>query len=192
MPPKAKFSKEEIVAAAMSIVEEYGEDSLTARSLGDALGSSARPIFTVFSGMDEVWSAVVTAAKSVYYDYVERGLQETPAFKGVGQSYIKFAAERPKLFRILFMRENKTVPEIDEVLKLIEEHYPEIIRSVTESYGFEEDVSKKLYLHMWLYTHGIAVLTATKVCAFSEERISEMLSEVCISLIKKFKTEGLE
>ena len=39
MPPKAKFSKEEIVAAAMSIVEEYGEDSLTARSLGDALGS---------------------------------------------------------------------------------------------------------------------------------------------------------
>lgn len=48
MPPKAKFAKEEIVNAALDIVRTEGFESLTARALGSKLGSSARPIFTVF------------------------------------------------------------------------------------------------------------------------------------------------
>ena len=54
MPPKAKFSKEEIVASAVEIVRTHGSDALTARALGQALGSSPRPIFTVFQSMEEV------------------------------------------------------------------------------------------------------------------------------------------
>ncbi len=34
MPPKAKFTKEEIVGAALDIVRESGMDGLTARALG--------------------------------------------------------------------------------------------------------------------------------------------------------------
>ena len=54
MPPKAKFDKDEIMKTALSIVENDGMDALTARTLGQRLGSSARPIFTVFKNMDEV------------------------------------------------------------------------------------------------------------------------------------------
>jgi len=49
VPPKAKFTKEEIVATALAIVKEQGIEALTARSLAKELDSSARPIFTVFS-----------------------------------------------------------------------------------------------------------------------------------------------
>ena len=48
MPPKAKFTREEIVEAAFSIVKADGFEALTSRALGTRLGSSARPIFTVF------------------------------------------------------------------------------------------------------------------------------------------------
>ena len=58
MPPKAKFTKEEIINAAFEITRRDGFDALTARSLAAELGSSPRPIFTVFSGMEEVQSAV--------------------------------------------------------------------------------------------------------------------------------------
>ena len=51
MPPKAKFTKKEIIEASMSIVQKDGFPALTARALGARLGSSARPIFTVFSSM---------------------------------------------------------------------------------------------------------------------------------------------
>ena len=66
MPPKAKFTREEVISAALEIVRANGEEALTARSLGEKLGSSARPVFTVFSGMEEVQSEVVSAAKAVY------------------------------------------------------------------------------------------------------------------------------
>lgn len=54
VPPKAKFTKDEIVSAGLEIVRRDGLEALTARELGNALGSSARPIFTVFNNMDEV------------------------------------------------------------------------------------------------------------------------------------------
>lgn len=49
MPPKAKFTKEQIVNAALDIIRENGTSELTARALGKRLGSSACPIFTVGS-----------------------------------------------------------------------------------------------------------------------------------------------
>ena len=48
MPPKPKFTREEIVEAALDIVSGSGIEALTARELGVKLVSSARPLFTVF------------------------------------------------------------------------------------------------------------------------------------------------
>ena len=96
MPPKAKFLKEEIIQAALDLVREDGISNLTARALGTRLGSSARPIFTVFQNMDEVQQAVIKAAKSLYTGYIREGLSETPAFKGTGMQYILFSIHEPK------------------------------------------------------------------------------------------------
>ena len=63
MPPKAKFTKDEILNTALSITEESGIDAVTARELGKRLGSSARPIFTVFESMDEIKHSVIMKAK---------------------------------------------------------------------------------------------------------------------------------
>ena len=52
MPPKPKFTKEEIVTAALNITREKGIDAVTAREIAAKLGSSARPIFTVFRNMN--------------------------------------------------------------------------------------------------------------------------------------------
>ena len=104
MPPKAKFTKDEILNTALSITEESGIDAVTARELGKRLGSSARPIFTVFESMDEIKHSVILKAKELYGKYVETGLKMQPAFKGVGVAYIRFATEKPKLFKLLFMR----------------------------------------------------------------------------------------
>ena len=62
MPPKPKFARDEIVQAALTIVSEKGVEALTAKELGDALGASALPIFTVFASMKEVQDAVREAA----------------------------------------------------------------------------------------------------------------------------------
>lgn len=188
MPPKAKFTREEIITAALSIIRENGVDALTARELGARLGSSARPVFTVFEGMQEVLYEAIKEAKAIYRSYVERGLLEVPAFKGVGMEYIRFAREEAKLFQLLFMTEKEDVPEFISVLPTIEDSFEEILGSVRNSYQLNEEDALKLYQHLWIYTHGIATLCATKVCTFSAEEISEMLTEVCTSILKEIKT----
>ena len=78
MPPKSKFTKDEIVEAALNIVKTDGIEALTSRALGAYLGSSARPIFTVFRNMDEVQKAVIDSAKTLYKEYVRKGLTAAP------------------------------------------------------------------------------------------------------------------
>ena len=187
MPPKAKFSKEEIIQAALDLVREDGISNLTARALGTRLGSSARPIFTVFQNMDEVQQAVIKAAKSLYTGYIREGLSETPAFKGTGMQYILFSIHEPKLFQLLFMKEQVNIPDLSGVLVSIDENYDEILESVKDTYKLSDEASQKLYQHLWIYTHGIASLCATNMCRFTEEEISKMITEVFISLLKEEK-----
>lgn len=187
MPPRAKFTREQITQAALEIVRTENLESLTARALGKKLGSSACPVFTVFENMEEVQQAVLEEVKAVYRGYVERGLSENPAFKGVGTQYILFAIKEPKLFQILFMSEQTEHPDIDNVLPIIEESYDKILASITGEYGIEGKDAERLYKHLWIYTHGIASLCATKMCRFTGEEISGMITEVFSSLLKKMK-----
>ncbi len=187
MPPRAKFTKEEVISAALNIVRTDGFEALTSRALGKQLGSSARPIFTVFQSMDEVQQAVIDAAKALYKQYVDQGLTWERPFKGVGTQYILFAVQEPKLFQLLFMREQPQVPDLSGVLPLIEESYGEILLSIQKDHGISEQAAKRLYHHLWIYTHGIAALCATKMCRFTGEEISGMITEVCMSLLKNCK-----
>lgn len=187
MPPKAKFTRDEIIEASLAIVKAEGFKALTARALGAKLGSSARPIFTVFDSMEEVQRAVLDEAKRIYKQYVERGLKETLPFKGVGTQYILFAMEEPKLFQLLFMKEQELVPNLSGVLPLIEESYDDILYSIQSSYALDANMSKKLYHHLWIYTHGIASLCATKMCCFTAGEMNTMMTEVFVSLLKNMK-----
>ncbi len=187
MPPKAKFTRDEIINAALSIVKTEGFDALTSRALGLKLGSSARPVFTVFRNMEEVEEAVTEAAKALYKQYIQKGLTDTPAFKGAGTQYILFSINEPKLFQLLFMTEHNRIPDLSSVLPLIEESYEEVFLSITDTYGLNKESAEKLYRHLWIYTHGIATLCATKMYRFTVAEISQMMSEVFISLLKNRK-----
>lgn len=187
MPPKAKFTKARITQAGLEIIRNEGMENLTARALGKKLGSSACPIFTVFENMEEVQAEVTKAAKALYSEYVKRGLEETPAFKGVGMQYILFAIKEPKLFQLLFMSEQPKKPVVENVLPIIEDSYEEILQSVKSSFELSEREAENLYRHLWIYTHGIAVLCATNMCTFTPEEMGRMLTEVRVSVLKEIK-----
>lgn len=184
MPPKAKFTKQEIADAALQIYREEGLDALTSRSLAKKLGSSACPIFTVFSGMEEVQSAMVETAKTIYKGYVDKGLAQDIPFRGVGEQYVQFAMDEPKLFQLLFMGESRRAPSISSALPMLDDSYTQILFSITENHSINEERAKRLYQHLFVYTHGIACLCATKTCWFTVQEIENMMSEIFMSLLK--------
>ena len=132
---------------------------------------------------------MIDAAKRLYNEYVRQGLEQKPAFKHVGMQYIHFAVNEPKLFQLLFMSEQKEIPNLSEVLSLIDQNYQNIYLSIMEEYGVDERTAERLYRHLWIYTHGIASLCATKVCAFDESEMNDMLTEVFVGLLQREKQE---
>lgn len=188
MPPKAKFTRDKIIQTALNIVQENGIESLSARALGARLDSSARPIFTVFQNMEEVQQEVLNAARSKYNEYTRKGLSQTPAFKGTGEQYIQFAKDEPKLFQLLFMSEKINTMTIGNRLAL-DDYYNEIILSIQTQYDVSKNVANKLYRHLWVYTHGIATLIATKVCNFTDREMDTMLTEAFIGILKKIMSD---
>jgi AcrR family transcriptional regulator len=187
MPPKQKFTKEEIILTALEIIKQDGLTALTARRLGAELNSSSRPIFTVFQSMDEVQKEAVMAARALYNQYVAKGLAEAKAFKGVGQAYIQFAKKESKLFQVLFMTENGDVPELKEILSIIDDNSKLILETIQNDYGLEEAKARMIYQNLWIFTHGIATMCATRVCQFSDSEIDSMLSDVFISILQRLK-----
>lgn len=183
MPPKAKFTRKEIIDAGLAILRQNGISAVTAREIGRYLGSSSRPIFTVFENMGEVISAIEEQAREIYSEYVQQGLRQSLAFKGVGQAYISFAINEPQLFRLLFMKKLPDGMELGKILPEIEENYSSIVKSITDQYPITDEEAIILYRHLWIYSHGIATLCTTSMCRFTKQEISDMLTAVFKALL---------
>ncbi|MGN0642595.1 MAG: TetR/AcrR family transcriptional regulator [Huintestinicola sp.] len=192
MPPKPKFTKEEIVEAALKIASEKGIEALTSRELGAALGSSARPIFTVFSNMDELCEEVRKAALQKFEKFTQITDNDIPPFKQVGLKMTKFAAEQPKLFRLLHMSENDKSGSFDEIFHNLGDLAGKCIETLNVDYGFSPEDAREIFKHTWIYTYGISVLIATRMCSFSENEISEMLTHEFRSIISMAKSGNSE
>jgi len=177
MPPKAKHSKKEIIDTAYEMVRKHGIDFLTARSLAAELGTSTAPIFTTFTNIEEVKEAVIDSAKALYKEYLRKGLEQSPPFKGTGLKYIEFAKNEPELFKLLFMQgTNIEVPT--HFMPEGDENAPTVLSALKKHHFIEEKKARMLYNHLSVYAHGLAVLYAMGQCIFTMDDVDKMLSEV--------------
>ena len=183
MPPKPKFTKDEIIAAALELVSHKGMEALTARELGARLGSSARPIFTVFHSMDEVQEEVRSAALKRFEGYAEKAMHYTPVFKQVGMQMILFAMEEPKLYQLVYMSENAGATNFEGIVQRLGDVAQLCVDVIRRDYGLSEDDAKLLFEHVWIYTFGIGALCATGMCRFSQEEIIQMLGQDFMAML---------
>jgi len=188
MPPKPKFTKEEVINAAIELVSEKGISALTSRDLGARLGSSARPIFTVFRSMEEVQEEVKKAAIKRFESYAEKAEHYTPVFKQVGMQMILFAKEQPKLYQLGFMSDNHNVENFDDIFERLGDVAYQCIDVIQRDYGLSEQDARKLFEHVWIHTFGIGALCATGMCNFSEEQVVEMLGHDFIAMMMLIKS----
>ena len=114
MPPKPKFTREEVAVAALELVKECGVPALTARELGKRLGTSASPIFTVFKNMDEVKWAARELGLREFEEYASDFAGYTPAFKRIGMLMVSYGIHQPEMFKLLFMQERSEERRVRE------------------------------------------------------------------------------
>ena len=188
MPPKAKFTKEQITKAALGVVSVKGAQALTAKELGAALGTSTTPIFTVFNSMQEVQDAVMLAAMERFEEYAHKAAHIKPVFKQVGMQMILFAKEEPKLYQLIFMSAISGARTFDDIYGHLGSVADECQDVLQNDYDLSKEDAKTLFEHVWIHTFGIGALCATGVCDFSHEKIAEMLTQDFTAMMMLMKS----
>lgn len=186
MPPKFRYTREEMIAAALELVRQGGKDALTARALGAKLGCSAKPIFGLFRNMEELEGEVIAAADAYYQKYLVQKMQEGqyPPYKASGMAYIRFAKGERELFRLLFMRDRS-----GEIIGENLEEIRPLLDLIRKNTGLSEREAYLFHLEMWIYVHGIATMLATSYLEWDAEFISNTLTDSYQGLRHRFCVE---
>lgn len=173
MANTTKITKEMILDTAFSIARREGLNSISNRRIAKELNSSIRPIYYQFKNTEELKTELGKKIDTYFYDYLlNNKLGNMPLYKQIGINYIRFSRDEKKLFKILFMSDNKLLPS-DFILDTDYMKIKDIIRISTNL--SDKDI-KSFHLKMWMFTHGIATLAANDTVLFTDKQISDLLS----------------
>lgn len=187
MPPKFKFTREEIIQEALDLTRKNGISAVTARALGERLHSSVKPIFGQFKNMEEVQKEVLKASYALSCTRMQELMEsgEYPPYKASGIAYIRFAKDEPELFKLLYMRDRSNESFDDKI------YMKPLMEEVQKNLDLSEDDAYLFHLEMWIFVHGIAVMTATSYLEWDMDKVSEVLSDAYMGLKYRFSERTL-
>ena len=183
MPPRPKFTQDELVGAAVDLVREQGVESLTARELGKRLGASSSPIFTMFKDMEEMKAAVRAQAKQIFDRYMAVAEDYFPSYKMRGMQWVRFAREEPNLFRLLFEQHGSSDSDFDHAVGALPFGKENDLAIIMRDYHATHEQAERLFQQMWIHPYGLCVLSAARVCVLPDEEIARILGEVFTGMI---------
>ena len=183
MPPKPKYTKEEIVNAAYELTREKGIDAVVAREVGKRLNTSSSPIFTLWHSMDELREEVRKLAKQKYQAYIADIFDYSPSFKEFGMRWVGFAAEEPNLYRLLFLSQGNEHSPYVRFKQEFESVINPLVEEIIKTFGLSQADAEDLLNRMLIFANGIAAFVITDKDSFSKEAVSHDLSQVCIGIV---------
>jgi AcrR family transcriptional regulator len=183
MPPRIKFTRNDIIEAALELARSEGEGAVNARSVAARLGCSTQPLFREFDSMGEIRREVFGRAWEKYGEYISRiSSAADRKYKGTGMAYIKFAKDEPELFRMLFMCDRRgSAPAQDPTLEYV-------LDSLMKGAGFGREEALRFHMHMWVYVHGLAVMQATHFVEMADGEIGDLLTEEYMAMLERFQS----
>lgn len=154
----------ELCRVATERFARFGYEGVTMRQLAEALGCSPKTPYRYFKDKADILATVRAEAFGRFADTLEaaaaKGEGPLDSARCVGDAYLRFAADHPHAYRIMF--------EIDQP---IDDEHPDLMREAQRARGFvtqqaEEmakagliDVDPVLYgWSMWAAAHGLVML----------------------------------
>lgn len=183
MPPRPKYTKEEIVDAAFELTREKGIDSVVAREVGKRLNTSSSPIFTVWNSMEELKEEVFYRAKQRYQEYMADIFDYSPSFKEYGMRCVRFAAEEPNLYRLLFLSQRDEHSPYIRFKQEFRSIFTSLVGEIRNNFELSETDAEDLLNQMIIFANGIAAFVITDTDSFTKEAVSRHLSQVCLGIV---------
>jgi AcrR family transcriptional regulator len=136
--------RDEIVAAALALLEQEGADGLSMRRIAERVGMRAASIYKHFPNKEALEAAVISVGFETQAAAFERADDGLEALAG---SYRAFARERPDLYRL--MTERSLNREL-----LAEGAEARAAAPVIAAAGGDADLARAA----WAFAHGMTIL----------------------------------
>ena len=158
MPPKQRFSPEDVIEAAYRVVRKSGWEGFSARTVATELNASTRPIYDCFNSMENIEAEVVKKALAYFVEFLGRE-RTGDVWLDQALGYVLFASREKHLFRCL--NDEKHTPLQKRYAR---RHWIELGDKLSRDERFRDlpdAVRHKVRAARWILIHGLASLAAS-------------------------------
>jgi AcrR family transcriptional regulator len=156
MARKSTFRRDDVLAAALAVIDRDGFDAMTARRVGAELGASTAPVYSNFASMEELAIGALERGCALLLGYFRRNWTDE-SFLNMGIGYLHFAREHPHLFKALYFERHG---DFDADARLV----PALLTDLDEHPwlgGLPQPIKEELLFQAGIYSHGLATLICT-------------------------------
>lgn len=152
--------RETVLALALAALETAPPEELSLRALARQAGVSSMALYRHFADREALLAALAVMGfddLGQRMNAVDRGPDAKAALAAIGVVYVRFAIERPGLFRLMYGgKPPNTATSADDIPNAA---YSALARRIAELAGpDEQDVA---FLASWSIVHGLATLLTT-------------------------------
>ena len=157
--------REDILKAALHIVEEHGTSGVTMRAVAGVLGYSATAIYQHFDSKEQLLLTIKLQASDLLAQEMELAREEPTLEEQLfqmGRRYIRFGLENPTFYQLMFEDMSLETVCIPEQLERTRQSWA-IMRATLNTWarerGFQEiDVDSEANV-LWMMVHGLTSLS---------------------------------
>ena len=185
MPPKAKFTRDQIIDAAFEIAQTEGIDAITMRKIAKKMNSSVAPIYVNFKDVNELNEALMERIISISLQLLKEENSVNPLIK-MGKACLRFAMEYSVIFRDLVAKNGKYMQGYDVKMMptLVEE-----MQNDSQLKGFPVDELKIILLKIIIFQLGLSIMAANSLLPeeFNKQDMMDILSSATDDVIMSSK-----
>lgn len=156
MPKETQFTRKDILDAAFDIFRREGLNALSVRKIAALVGSSTAPVYSCFSGIDEIREVLMQEAFERLIRYTGKNYTED-IFLNIGVGMLLFAKDYPVVYRTIFLEDARgrdMFRRFSETSKIQMRKEPNLLI-------FSDEEIESILDKLTVYTHGLAAM----ICA---------------------------
>lgn len=176
--PKAQFTTEDVVAAAVRLVRRGGTAAVSARAVAAELEGSTMAVYHRVGSMEDLLTEVHRAAQELLFAYqLKRVSGDELLDLAIG--YVAFAREEPRLFRFLYFERPRPLPAhlARRTLATVPEALRPAFSRLTRTRGPQVSDLDDFVLKNWIFVHGLACLASAGMLDADTKTVTRLLEE---------------
>ncbi|MBK9614222.1 MAG: TetR/AcrR family transcriptional regulator [Uliginosibacterium sp.] len=176
-----------LVAAATRLIEDGAGAQVTLRAAAEAAGVSIAAPYRHFESREALLAAVLIEG---FHELTQRmedaraaATEPLAALAATGLAYVRFAADRPALYRLMFSPacDKAAFPELMDAGHASLAVLQDAVRDARRQLGITEEAVARVALSGWSLTHGLASLYVDGLLA--DARPAEALDALAQGMI---------